>query len=77
MFKTILATLVVASALAAAALPAHLPVPVLGTAAKTKVHAPVKVKKAVKAQACTGCDQSSCSLSSTDCNSCPLTSCGN
>jgi hypothetical protein len=31
----------------------------------------------VKAQDCTNCDQSSCPLSSMDCGSCPLTSCGN
>jgi hypothetical protein len=77
MLKTILATLVVATAIVAAAFPVGIPKPMAAhNAVKAKAKATVTAPaKSMKAN-CTTCNKPSCPLSSMDCGTCPLTSCG-
>lgn len=78
MLRTILATLAVASTLVAVATPSGLAKGLLAAPAKPKAHITLlkgKEIKAVKAQDCATCDQSTCTIAPS-CEGCPLTSCG-
>jgi hypothetical protein len=78
MLRTILATLAVASTLVAVATPANLAKGLLAVPSKPKARVALlkgKDVKAVKAQDCANCDQSTCTVAPS-CDGCPLTSCG-